>query len=354
MKLLDSYLWKATLQGVIVAWLALVMLDVFFAFISELEDTDEQYTSFKALIYLSYTLPARFYEFLPTATLIGSLLGLGNLASNSEFIAMRAAGYSVKQIILSVLKLGVVLTVTAFFMGEWLVPASDLQARNFKATLENKNISLVSDAGLWIKQKDNILHIDKVWSKDKLTDVTIYSMKKDRTGLEKITVAESVINTENGWQLNNVKITSFEEKRIISKTLKQQMNTSLLDAQILEIAAMKPEQLSGSELKKIIQHQQDNSLKSDKFELAYWKRFSVPISTLVMLILAMPFLFGSQRGGGAGQRVFIGIVVGIAFFLLNRVLNELGIVYGISPFISAFLPLSIFLLVSLFVLRRIR
>ncbi len=354
MKLLDGYLWKATLQGLIVAWFALVMLDVFFAFVSELDDTNDRYTSFKALIYLSYTLPARFYEFLPTATLIGSLLGLGNLAANSEFIAMRAAGYSIKQIVFSVLKLGVLLTVLAFFMGEWLVPASDLQARNFKATIENKNISLVSDAGLWVKQKDNILHITKVWSKDKLTGVTIYSMKKDRGGLDKMTQAESVINTAKGWQLNNLQITHFEAQRVMTETIKQQIDSHLLDAQILEIAAMQPEQLSGRELKKIIQHQQDNALKSDKYELAYWKRFAVPISTLVMLILAMPFLFNSQRGGGAGQRVFIGIVVGIAFFLLNRVLNELGIVYGISPFISAFLPLSIFLLISLFVLRRIR
>ncbi|MCK5855397.1 MAG: LptF/LptG family permease, partial [Sulfurovaceae bacterium] len=107
-------------------------------------------------------------------------------------------------------------------------------------------------------------------------------------------------------------------------------------------------------LRKVIKHQKENALKSDKFELAYWKRFSVPLSTLVMLILAMPFLFGSQRGGGTGQRVFIGIIVGITFFLLNRVLNELGIVYGIMPIISAFLPLFIFLLISLLVLRRIR
>ncbi|MCK5813848.1 MAG: LPS export ABC transporter permease LptG [Cocleimonas sp.] len=354
MKILDWYLWKSTLQGLIVAWLALVMLDVFFAFISELKSTDDQYTSFKALIYLTYSLPARFYEFFPTATLIGSLLGLGNLAANSEFIAMRAAGFSIRDIIFSVLKLGVLLTVLAFFVGEWLVPASDLQARNYLATLKNKNIYLVSEAGLWIKQKDNIIHIGKVWSEEKLSDVTIYSLKTDRSGLKKIMKVDSVIASEQGWQLDRVETTRFEEKRVNREAIQQINNADLLDAQILKIAAMKPEQLSGSALRQIIKHQQENALKSDKFELAYWKRFSVPLSTLVMLILAMPFLFSSQRSGGTGQRVFIGIVVGIAFFLLNRVLNELGIVYGIAPVISAFLPLFLFLLVSLLVLRRIR
>ncbi len=354
MKILDWYLWKSTLQGLLVAWLALVMLDVFFAFINELKSTDDQYTSFKALIYLTYTLPARFYEFFPTATLVGSLLGLGNLAANSEFIAMRAAGFSIRDIIFSVLKLGVLLTILAFLVGEWVVPASDLQARNYLATLKNKNIYLVSEAGLWIKQKDSMIHIGKVWSQDKLSDVTIYRMKADRSGLDKIIKAESVSAAENGWQLENIKATTFEEKRVNTEAIRQINNADLLDAEILKIAAMKPEQLSGSALRKVIKHQKENALKSDKFELAYWKRFSVPLSTLVMLILAMPFLFGSQRGGGTGQRVFIGIIVGITFFLLNRVLNELGIVYGITPIISAFLPLFIFLLISLFVLRRIR
>ncbi len=353
MKILDWYLWKSTLQGLIVAWLALVMLDLFFAFIGELQSVNDQYTSFKAMIYLIYTLPARFYEFFPTATLIGSLLGLGNLATNSEFIAMRAAGYSIGGIIFSVLKLGVLLTVLAFIVGEWVVPVSDLQARNYLATLKNKNIYLVSEAGLWVKQKDNIIHIAKVWSEKKLDDVTIYSMKADRNGLNKILRAKSVIATKNGWQLDQVEKIQFKEKRVNLETLKQINNADLLDAEILKIAAMQPEQLSGSALRKIIKHQKENALKSDKFELAYWKRFSVPLSTLVMLVLAMPFLFGSQRSGGTGQRVFIGIVVGIAFFLLNRVLNELGIVYGITPIISAFLPLFLFLIISLWMLQRI-
>jgi len=354
MKILDWYLWKATLQGLIVALLALVMLDVFFAFINELESTNDQYTSYKVLIYLIYTLPARFYEFFPTATLIGSLLGLGNLAANSEFIAMRAAGFSITNIIFSVLKLGLVLTILAFSVGEWVVPASDLQARNYLATLKNKNIYLVDEAGLWVKQKDSMIHIGKVWSQDKLSDVTVYRMKTDRSGLEQIIRAKSVIASLNGWRLDSVKTITFAEKKVSIEVVKHINNANLLDARILKIAAMKPEQLSGSALRKIIKHQQENALKSDKYELAYWKRFSVPVSTLVMLILAMPFLFGSQRGGGAGQRVFIGIVVGIVFFLLNRVLNELGIVYGITPFVSAFLPLFIFLLLSVFILRRIR
>ena len=120
-KILDRYLWGATLQGLLIAWFALVLLDVFFAFISESGKTNALYTTMQALVYLLYTLPGRFYEYFPTATLIGTLLGLGNLAANSEFTAMRAAGMSIRQIVFSVLKLGLLLAVGIFLMGEYLI-----------------------------------------------------------------------------------------------------------------------------------------------------------------------------------------------------------------------------------------
>ena len=123
---------------------------------------------------------------------------------------------------------------------------------------------------------------------------------------------------------------------------------------MLDVATVDPEQLSTNALSKIITHQKQNQLKTNKYELIYWKRYSVPLSALVMLILAMPFLFGSNRGGGSGQRVFIGIVVGILFYLANRSINELGSVYGFSPIMSAFLPSLIFLGVGLLALQRIR
>jgi len=353
-KIIDRYLWSATLQGLLIAWMALVVLDVFFAFINESGKTNALYTNFQALIYLVYTLPGRFYEFFPTATLIGTLLGLGNLSANSEFTAMRAAGISIRQIVISVLKLGLMLAVVIFFAGEYLVPPSDLHARNFKAHLKNKNIVLVGGAGLWVKEKNSILHIGKVITRDRLTDISLYTFKKDHSGLKSIMTSTDAIAAKKGWNLKNVEISTFEERRVKKERKVEVYKAGFLNSQILDVATVDPSQLSSKALSKIIDHQKINDLKSDRYELIYWKRYSVPLSALVMLVLAMPFLFGSSRGGGAGQRVFIGIVVGIVFFLANRSVNELGIVYGFSPLLSAFIPSLIFLVVGIFALSRIR
>ncbi len=354
MKIVDRYIWVSTLQGLLLAWVALVILDVFFAFINEAGKTNELYTTFQAVIYLVYTLPSRFYEFFPTAILIGTLLGLGNLSSNSEFTAMRAAGISIAQIIFSVLKLGLLLAAFIFIVGEWLVPATDLHARNFKAHLKNKNIVLVGGAGLWVKEKNSIIRIGSVISRERLSDISIYTFKEDHSGLESLTSSSDATHTSDGWNLNKVEVSQFTEKRIHKSIKESVIKKDFLNPEILDVATIDPEQLSSSALDKVIQHQKQNNLNTDKYELIYWKRYSIPLSALVMLILAMPFLFSSSRSGGAGQNVFIGIVVGIAFFLANRAINNLGIVVGISPFVSAFLPSLLFFLGGIFYLRKIR
>ncbi|MCF6190400.1 MAG: LPS export ABC transporter permease LptG [Cocleimonas sp.] len=354
MKIIDRYIWISTLQGLLMAWLALVILDVFFAFINEVGKTNELYSTAQAIVYLVYTLPARFYEFFPTAILIGTLLGLGNLAANSEFTAMRAAGLSIRRIIFSVLKLGLLLAIGIFVVGEWLVPAADLHARNFKAHLKNKNIVLVGGAGLWIKESKRIIHIGSVISRKQISDISIYTFNDDHTGLKSLTTSSDATATDEGWILKN-RVKNIFSKTSIHKTKENSvLKKDFVSTDILNVATVSPNQLSSSALNKIIKHQKENKLKTGKYELIYWKRYSVPLSALVMLILAMPFLFGSARGGGAGQRVFIGIVVGIAFFLTNRMINELGVVNGFSPFLSAFLPSLLFFGAGLLALSKIR
>ena len=353
MNILDRYLWKSVFIGLLMAWFALTILVIFFDFISETGDLNENYNSQQAFVYLLYSIPNRLYELFPTAMLIGTLLGLGNLAANSEFIAMRAAGVSIINIIVSVLKLGLVLVVAVFLLGELVVPKTDLAGKNYKSSINNKNVVMVSGASLWVKDKSRILHIGQVWSEDKLTDITIYNIGQGYSTLKSQTHVQSATSSEKGWLMESIVEQRFRSDGVDIKKLDNRVDSDFLDAKLLSIASVDPEQLSIAELSELVEHQKANKLNTEKFELAYWKRFSAPFAALVMLFLAMPFLFGSQRGGSAGQRVFIGIISGIAFFLINKVLHQAGSVYGFPPILSAFSPSILVLLVSYFGLRRL-
>lgn len=355
MNLLERYLWKSVLSSILITWLSLALLDRFFALLGEFSDVnpETQYGNLQALYYILLGTPRVLYDYFPTATLIGSLLGLGNLAANSELTAMRAAGISIKQIVMMTLKLGLVLVVLVFALGEWVAPHTELSANSFKLRMQQKQLA-IGNQGIWVKDGNRILNIAKLWSEKKLEGIAIYEVNPEAGRIDSITHAVSAERDNDGWMLYEIKRKHIQTDGITQENLAQEHVSRLIPEQVLTIAAVKPNQLAASELVDFIRHQRENDLSSERFEQAFWQHFTTPLSTLVMLIIAAPFVFSFQRNAGAGQRVFIGILIGITFFLFNRMFASVGIVYGIPPLLAATLPLLVFLAGGLWMLRGLR
>ena len=98
---------------------------------------------------------------------------------------------------------------------------------------------------------------------------------------------------------------------------------------------------------------QENRLDSAPYEVAFWQRLTLPASTWVMLLLAIPFLFGSQREGGAGRRLFVGIAIGVSFAIVMRAMTHVGLVFALPPVLAASAPVLLFLVAGLLGLRRV-
>ena len=92
-----------------------------------------------------------------------------------------------------------------------------------------------------------------------------------------------------------------------------------------------------------------NNLDASIQKKIYWDKLLKPISTVIMLFLAMPFIFGRMRATNASKRIVIGLFIGISFFIASSILPNLGILIGLNPFINAILPLIIFLYLGKFI-----
>lgn len=355
MKLLERYLWKNVLLSVLVTWLSLSLLFALFDFLAELNDTKTgtRYGALQAFLYVVYSLPRTLYENFPYAALIGSLMGLGNLAANSEVTAMRAAGFSIRQIVVTTLKLGLILSLLVFALGEWGVPRAEAYAENFKIRMLQQELS-ISEEGVWLKNGKQLIHIDKVWSSTKVDGLAIYEIDEQAGGIGRILKATSAERQGESWYLQKVVDQRLSKSGVVLTQYEQLTLGDILPANILNLATVTPEQLAARELAQFIQHQRDNALNTDRFELEYWKHFTTPLSTLVMLVLAAPLVFGFQRNAGAGQRIFIGILIGITYLLLDRIIGRTGLVYGLPPLLSAILPMLLFSALGLFMLGRVR
>ena len=108
------------------------------------------------------------------------------------------------------------------------------------------------------------------------------------------------------------------------------------------------------ELLTYIAYLEDNGLDTRRYQLAFWTKLLAPLANLSMLFIAMPFAFGRQRSAGMGQRLVIGILLGLAFFLLNRMLGNIVLLYDFPPIIGAALPMMLFYGAGALALSRLR
>jgi len=353
-KILDRYIARTIIGGTLMVLLVLGSLFVFVDFVSELNDVGKaHYGVFEAGIFVLLSLPRRLYEIFPTAVLIGSLLSLGALAGNSELTVMRAAGISIMRIVFSVMKAGFILLIIVALIGEFIVPMSERQAQSIRAKELQQNITLGGEGAFWARDDQRFIYVSHVYPGMNLGKVKVYEFDASNE-LQLVTHARSARYTGKKWQLENVLQTDFRGERITSNHAGFVLWDKLLNPDLFDVVSVYPENMSAIDLYQYSNYLKDNDLESSNYDLAFWIKIFTPLSSLVMLLIALPFVFGSQRSAGTGNRVLFGLLLGIGFFLLNRTMNHLGQVYHFYPFFSASAPVIMVALASFYALRRVK
>ncbi len=354
MKLLDRYLGRAVVAATLLALCILISVDSFIDFIDELDDVGKQgYTTWRALYVTLLTVPQGLYEFFPTAALLGGVLGLGNLASNNELVVLRASGVSIMGIVGSVLKTGVLMLVATILVGELIAPVSQQHAQQIKRRTSTEAISLREQDGLWARDGDRFINIKEIYPRLRLGDIRVYTIDDARRLVEAV-FAGSAAYRRGKWHLRDVSRSTTSHAGVITRGAPQEVWPRLLAPQLLRVIVVKPEHMSAWRLSRYIDYLEANHLAAQRYELAFWTRFTVPLSSLVMLLLALPFVFGPTRSGGAGQRLVIGALIGLTFHLFNRALNHLALVYGLDPFLGAITPVAVFAVIGVAAIARMR
>ena len=353
MGILDRYIARAVLGGSLAVLLIIVSMELIFAFVDESADVDDQYTAFNALLYVVLGAPQRAYEAFPIATLIGSLMTLGGMAARHELVVMRAAGVSMLGIARPVMLAGLLLAAVAAAIGEFIAPPAERAALDVEAQARGGEVSMLSRAGFWVRDGRRFIRVGSATTAEHLRDLRIHVFTEDRR-LEAVITAEQANYRGGGWRLEGVERTAITPDGV---SVEQRAEASLeggLRPEVLDVVVVDPETLSLQALHTYIGYLDDNELESERYRLAFWLKVATPIATMAMLLLTLPLAFGALRSAGAGQRIFIGVMIGIAFHLANRLLGHIGLVYGIPAAVSALLPAALCLIAALVLLRRIR
>lgn len=353
MKLIDRYIAGVVVGGTLVALLVVVGLDVFFKIIDQIEDVGKGgYTMMNMLQYVALTTPQSLYELFPLAALLGSLMGMGTLAANSELIAMRASGLSIWRIVRSVLQAGVVMLAVAVLLGEVVAPVAEQYGQHLRVSATNQGISFLGGEGLWVRDDRLYINARRVLDRERLADLTVYEFDGDAQ-LRMATRATHAEFRDGHWILHGVQQSGFTAEGVETGSYDTLSWPSLLTPDLLGIVMLKPKNMSAHDLDQLVGYLADNGLDTSQYRFAFWGRFMTPISSLVMLFISVPFVFSSLRSVSAGQRMFVGVLVGFGFYILSQVAAQMGQVYGFPPLATMLVPNVVFLLIGIRAVRRL-
>jgi lipopolysaccharide export system permease protein len=302
-----------------------------------------------ALARALLTVPRRVFEFFPTGLLLGALLGLGNLAARNELLAVRGFGWSIWRLAGAVMWIGVPLSAAVLLLGEFGVPAAERILR----AAESGRVSVGTEGDLWVREGHRFVNVARFFPDGHLRGVWVYDLD-DSLALRRVTWIgrASYDESRRRWRLETVTQTDLRPDGIERRRFRELHWDSLVSLQTLDLVAEDPQRMPARRLHDYVAHLKASGLDASRYEVALWSRLATPFTVLPLLLMAVPFAFGPLRGAGAGQRLFVGVVIGVVFHLLREALANVAVVYGWSPWAGVALPLAGLTGVALWMLRR--
>lgn len=357
MRILDLLIARQVLGALALAWLVLVGLDLLIYASAQLLRLERLGIGLGALLeHLAWTIPRRAYELFPTAALLGSVLGLGQLASRSELIAMRAAGASKLRIAGAVLFTLSALLAVVVLGGETLAVSGERRAQAAMVRSGGGGVELIG-SGLWAREGRDVLQARTALLEAdeglRLRDLRLFRFDEDAR-LRELWTAQAAIWREGSWTLLEVRRIVFSEDRIEDVRHPVLVWASELDPQLLRLGAIRPRYMPVRELRAQIEYFDRNELDATEYRVAMWARVFYPLNVLAMCLCGLPFAFGSPRGAGFGRNLFFGVMLGIGFWLAQRALVNLAQVYGLDLLAVSGLPALAFGAAGIAWLRRAR
>jgi lipopolysaccharide export system permease protein len=364
-RLLHREIWIA------VAFVALAFLTLFafFDMVDEVADLGKgrpgkPYQLIHAALYTFLWLPSRLYELMPIAVLIGSIFVMARLAQSSEFTILRTSGMGPWRVLRILLLMGLVFTAITFALGDYVAPQSTRTAQLLKTRFMGQ-IS-IGQTGAWLKDKQQFssyaVNVGSLASDGSMQSVKIYEFNSKGQLLSLVQAATGEY-ADDAWLLRNVQRKEFLiPEQTFSLTAPNTSVTARIEhsqplpewrwptgisAEMVSVALLKPERMRTVDLFQYIQHLQNNNQTTQRYEIEFWRKVFYPLSCLVMMVLALPFAYLHFRSGAISGYLFIGVMIGISFFMLNSFFNYAGNINDWRPWLTAALPGIIYSIASL-------
>lgn len=356
MRTARRYLAREIYRSTSVVLIALLGLFTFFTLVDELDTVGDAFP-LTALFYLQIlSIPTRLYDLLPIGVLIGAILALSGLAQRNELVILRVSGVSGFGLLKMLWTVSIPIIVGALILSEFLTPMAEIKSSETNLLMRGKVEGGRLASGYWFKEPTpnggtRIINVGNLLSSGNVANLSVYEfpdgltlslIAKSDAGrfadgkLVMQKVVENHIAPSLERTLADAKVTA-EPSVTITHSPERSFETSLT-AERLVARILTPERMSLLALYDYIDYLERNQLQADRQTVAIWRKLAFPFTLLVMLTIAAPISFMQTRRGGVGAKVFLGILLGTGFFMINQLALNVSLLYNWSPVVTALLP----------------
>lgn len=372
-RVLLKYLRLEIYKSVTFVMVAFVGLFAFFDLIAEVDRLSQSNTSwFYYFISVILGLPSKVYEIAPIAALIGSIYALVQLASTSQFTAMRAAGLGTLGVIWIMARIALGIVVISVLFGEVVAPIAEKAAVPMRAAALGYEVERDFRSGYWIRDafvsasgqtKVRFVNFKNFDNDGRLLNIEFYEFAENLQLMRWVRAQEaSYDQTHAHWVLSGVTTQRFSSESnwdgLIPNhgqdvfasgliTMHELNWRSSLSPNLLTGLFVRPERMSAVQLYNYSQFLKSNLQATQNIDLAFAKKVIYPLAIFVMVLISLSFAYLQFRSGGVSVKVFIGVMIGIGFHLSNNLFSHLSVVANYPPFVSASIPALVGLVVGL-------
>ena len=355
MKLIDWYIFKSISKMTLIVLFVFAVLSGFIDFISQTDDIGVgEYGVYEAVQYTLLKLPSSVFQLIPIIVLIGSLIGLGNLSKNNEITVILSSGLSFLRLSLSTILSGIILCFLTISLGEYLSPPMERLADQLRTKNKYNLESIGESKGFWVKEGNKIININFVSENKSFGQLTIFELGSGGQ-IEKISRASSAgIDDYNQWILSNLNESIFNSTGIESTYSRYKIDKTKLDRDLVGLSVVESEDLNIIELFRFIEYLESNTLDAGLYKASFHSRLASLFVIPIMCLFALPLSFGFQRSRGTGYRITIGIIIGVAYFVMQNTLMESVQIYSINPILIGWSPLLLLTCITLLTFKITR
>jgi lipopolysaccharide export system permease protein len=275
-----------------------------------------------------------------------------------------------------------------FIFGELITPRTAPLAERLRLSAKGATLSAEFRSGMWTKDTihengpkgpvtgSRFFNARQIRPDGQLVDVRLYEFDSGMRMRALITAASASFSGNSTWRLQDVTETLFTNSRTLpapgtplaqGETIQSRFGqdtaavatrkvptldlVSEITPKILSVSRSDPERMSANELAVYTRHLAENRQETERFKIAFWRKLIDPLSIFVLMALALPFGYLHTRSGGVSLKIFIGIMIGVSFLLINSLFSHVGMLSTWPAFVIAVAPSLLFLLLAIGALR---